>query len=79
MNRIMVKYTSRKGNVGSMLQIFNDIKGYSCEKIGMNFFGKDADLMLELLKNVDYSKTKDCVSYGIYIDEEEYINEKGND
>lgn len=72
MNRITVNYTPQKGNVASCLRIYNDIKGYSCEAVGCNFIGRDADIMLELMRNVDYSKTKDCIGYGIYIDHVPY-------
>lgn len=79
MNRIEVYYTPQKGNVASCLRIYNDIKGYSCEAVGYNFIGRDADIMLELMKNVDYSKTKDCMAYGIYVDNipyDEYMEVK---
>lgn len=67
MNRIEVYYTTRKGNVGSNLEIRNDIKGYSNNRIGTMFFGPDADMMLDLLSNIDYSKLDNYMSYGIYI------------
>ena len=71
MNRIYIKYTSQKGNVCSNLQIYNDIKGYTCEKIGHTFYGKDADIMLEYFKNATIKENDKVMSYGIYIDNEE--------
>ena len=47
MNRIYIKYTPAKNNICSNLEIWNDLKGYTCEKIGNTFYGKDADIMLE--------------------------------
>lgn len=72
MNRIVVDYRPMKGNVTSCLRLYNDIKGYNCEAMGCNFFGRDADILLELMRNVDYSKVKDCMNYGIYIDHVPY-------
>lgn len=58
MNRIYIKYTSQKDSVCSKLQIYNNIKGYTCEKIGHTFCGKDADIMLDYFKNVTIKENK---------------------
>lgn len=71
MHRIKVKYRSKDGNIASCLRIYDDIKGYTCKPVGLNFFGEDAEIMLELLKNVDYSKIDNCMPYGISVDGKE--------
>ena len=71
MNRIYIKYTSAKNNICSNLEIWNNIKGYTCEKIGTIFYGKDADIMLEYFKNAIIKKNDKVMSYGIYVDGEE--------
>ena len=68
MNRIVLKYKEKNGDNPSELSVQNDIKGYDFAKIGETFYGKDADIMFELLKNVDYSKIKDCMPYGCDIE-----------
>ena len=72
MNRIMIKYTSQKGNIASNLEIYNDMKGYSCEKVGHTFYGKDADIMLEYFKNAIIKENDKVMNYGITIDGETY-------
>ena len=69
MNRIYIKYTPSKGNICSNLEIWNDIKGLTCEKIGHTFYGKDADIMLEYFKNATIKKNDKVMNYGIYIKE----------
>lgn len=54
MNRIEVYYTTRKGNVGSNLEIRNDIKGYSNNRIGTMFFGPDEKYFPLYSDGVDY-------------------------
>lgn len=71
MNRIVVKYRPAKGNVTSCLRIYNDIKGLTFEPIGLNFFGKDAYIMLKIMQNVNYDNIEDCMNYGIEILKEE--------
>lgn len=72
MNRIYIKYTSKKGSICSNLQIYNDLKGYTCEKIGHTFYGKDADIMLEYFKNASIKENDKVMSYGLYIDDVAY-------
>lgn len=67
MNRIVLDYYD---NDIPRLEVHNDIKGYSYELI-MELTGPEAKLMFELLKNVDYSKTENCMNYGIRINGEE--------
>lgn len=71
MNRIEIKYTSAKDNICSNLEIYNDIKGVSCEKVGYTFYGKDADIMLEYFKNAIIKENDKVMSYGVYVDNEE--------
>ena len=68
MNRIYIKYTPKKGSVGSSLEIWNDIKGLTCEKLGKTFFGREADIMLEYFQNVTIKKNDKIMNYGIYVD-----------
>ena len=75
MNRIMVVYTPRKGNVTSNLQIYNDIKGYTCEKLGHTFFGRDADIMLDYFQKSKIRENDTIMNYGVIIREDEE-NEK---
>ena len=69
MNRIYIKYTPSQGSVCSSLQIYNDIKGYSCDKVGHRFFGRDADIMLEYFQNATIKRNDKVMNYGIYIKE----------
>ena len=75
MNRIVIKYTGAKGNIASNLTINNDIKGYTFEKIGHTFYGKDADIMLEYFKNAIIKENDKVMSYGVYIDNKEVTND----
>ncbi|MGM9543570.1 MAG: hypothetical protein ACI3T9_01170 [Romboutsia timonensis] len=68
MNRIVLDYFDKEGS--TRLEVHNDIKGYSYEKV-MEITGPEAKLMFELLKNVDYSKTENCMDYGIRVNGEE--------
>lgn len=76
MNRIMIKYESKKGSIASNLQIYNDVKGFTCEKIGHTFYGCEADVMLEYFKNATIKKNDNVMSYGVYIDGKEYKGEE---
>jgi hypothetical protein len=71
MNRIYIKYTTQKGNICSNLEIWNNIKGITCEKLGKTFFGREADIMLEYFKNVTIKDNNKVMSYGLYIDGKE--------
>ena len=71
MNRIYIKYTPAKKNICSNLEIWNDLKGYTCEKIGHTFYGKDADIMLEYFQNATLKENDKVMNYGIYIDGKE--------
>ena len=71
MNRIYIKYTSAKNSICSNLEIWNDIKGVTCERVGTIFYGKDADIMLDYFKNAIIKKNDKVMSYGIYVDGEE--------
>lgn len=68
MNRIRIKYTPAKNNICSNLEIWNDLKGYTCEKIGHTFYGKDADIMLEYFQNAIIKENSKVINYGIYIE-----------
>ena len=68
MNRIIIRYYSANNTIGSSLCIYNDIKGWSCDQIGMSFYGKDADIMLEYFKNAVVKKNDNVMNYGIYVD-----------
>lgn len=70
MNRIMLKYTPRKGNVASNLEIRNDIKGFTNKLIGTILYGEDADIMFDLLRAVDYSDLENYMDYGVIIVDE---------
>lgn len=70
MNRIMLKYTPRKGNVASNLEIRNDIKGFTNKLIGTILYGEDADIMFDLLRAVDYSDLENYMDYGVVIVDE---------
>lgn len=50
MDRIVVKYRPAKGNITSNLIIYNDLKGNTVEKIGLPFYGAEADIMLKILQ-----------------------------
>ena len=71
MNRIMVVYTPRKGSVASNLQIYNDIKGYTCEKLGHTFFGREADIMLDYFQKSKIRENDTIMNYGVIIREDE--------
>lgn len=71
MNRLKIKYKSAKGNICSNLEIYNDIKGVSYEKVGHTFYGKDADLMFEYFKNVILKENNNVMNYGLYVNNEE--------
>lgn len=71
MNRLKIKYTSAKDNICSNLEIYNDIKGVSYEKVGYTFYGKDADLMFEYFKNVILKENNNVMNYGLYVNNEE--------
>lgn len=68
MNRIMVVYKPREKTIASNLQIYNDIKGYSCEKIGHTFYGREADIMFEYFKNASIKKNDNVMRYGVYVE-----------
>ena len=70
-NRIWVKYTPQKGNVCSCLKIYKDIKGVTCEQIGHNFFGTEADIMLAYFQNATIEENNKVMDYGIYIEKED--------
>lgn len=64
MNRIELFYdTSTKPHT---LEVRNDIKGYTNEAL-LVAFGRSADMLFELLKNVDYSKLDNYMKYGVYV------------
>ena len=63
MNRIVLRYKEKDNNNLSSLNIYNDIKGLSCEKICETLYDESADIMFKLLKNVDYSKINNCILY----------------
>lgn len=75
MNRIEVHYTPAMGNVGSCLEIRNDIKGWSNDRIGTMFYGQDADMMLEIMRNINYDKMDNFMSYGIYVNGPHHYDE----
>ena len=62
MNRIILRYKEKDNNLSS-LNIYNDIKGLTQKKVGETLYGESADIMFELLKNVDYSKINNCILY----------------
>lgn len=73
MNRISIYYSSKneKKHTTSKLYINNDIKGLTSYKVGTNFFGNDADIMLEVFKNTKIKKDNKIIAYiEIYIDNE---------
>lgn len=64
MNRIELFYnTEAKPH---SLEVRNDIKGYTNESL-LVVFGRSADMLFELLKNVDYSKLENYMRYGVYV------------
>lgn len=71
MNRLKIKYYKNKDTMSSSLEIYNDIKGYTCEKIGETFYDKDADLMFEYFKNVILKENNNVMNYGLYVNNEE--------
>lgn len=73
MNRIMLKYRPRKGNITSSLEIRNDIKGLTNEQIGTIFYGRDADIMFDLLRAVDYSDLENYMDYGVIVLDEDGV------
>lgn len=76
MNRIILKYKPRKGNITSSLEIRNDLKGLTNEQIGTTFYGKDADIMFDLLRAVDYSDLENYMDYGVIIVDEAEVKNK---
>lgn len=65
MNRIVLRYyTNRKEGPKQVLEVYNDIKGYSFIPIAQ-FHGQQAEIMYDLLSNVDYSKLENYMNYGI--------------
>lgn len=76
MNRIMLKYTPKKGNVASNLEIRNDIKGFTNKLIGTILYGEDADIMFDLLRAVDYSDLENYMDYGVIIVDESESEKK---
>lgn len=73
MNRIVLKYKPRKGNIASSLEIRNDIKGFTNEQIGTTLYGKDADIMFDLLRAVDYNKLENYMDYEVIVVDEEGV------
>lgn len=71
MNRIYIKYTPAKNNICSNLEIWNNLKGFTCEKIGTTFYGKDADIMFEYFQNAIIKENDKVMNYGIYIEKED--------
>lgn len=70
MNRIEIRYTSNRDNICSNLQIYNDIKGFSCDKLGYTFYGQEADIMLEYFKHAVIKNNDKVMNYGVYVDGE---------
>lgn len=70
MNRIMVYYYENEIG-GKGLIIRNDIKGFTNEVVA-EFEGNQAEMMWEIMRAVDYSKTPNCISYGLYVNDKPY-------
>lgn len=64
MNRIELFYNTE--TEPHTLEVRNDIKGYTNEAL-LVVFGRSADMLFELLKNVDYSKLENYIRYGVYV------------
>lgn len=64
MNRIELFYNTE--TEPHTLEVRNDIKGYTDESL-LVVFGRSADMLFELLKNVDYSKLENYMRYGVYV------------
>lgn len=64
MNRIELFYNTE--TEPHTLEVRNDIKGYTNEAL-LVAFGRSADMLFELLKNVDYSKLENYMRYGVYV------------
>lgn len=61
MNKLVFKYESKKGNIGSVLQLYDK----NDKPIGYPFYGADADTVLELTKYIGNIETV------VYIDGKE--------
>lgn len=66
MNRIELRYD--KSVTPHTLEVRNDIKGITNELL-MVLFGNSADMLFDLLTNVDYSKLDNYMQYGVYVKE----------
>lgn len=66
MNRIELRYD--KSVTPHTLEVRNDIKGVTNELL-MVVFGNSADMLFDLLTNVDYSKLDNYMQYGVYVKE----------
>lgn len=66
MNRIELRYD--KSVTPHIIEVRNDIKGVTNELL-MVLFGNSADMLFDLLTNVDYSKLDNYISYGVYVKE----------
>lgn len=66
MNRIELRYN--KSVTPHTLEVRNDVKGVTNELL-MVLFGNSADMLFDLLTNVDYSKLDNYISYGVYVKE----------
>lgn len=64
MNRIELRYD--KSVTPHTLEVRNDIKGVTNELL-MVLFGNSADMLFDLLTNVDYSKLDNYMRYGVYV------------
>lgn len=64
MNRIELFYNTE--SEPHTLEVRNDIKGYTNETL-LVVFGRSADMLFELLKNVDYGKLENYMRYGVYV------------
>lgn len=64
MNRIELFYNTE--TEPHSLEVRNDMKGYTNETL-LVVFGRSADMLFELLKNVDYSKLENYMRYGVYV------------
>ena len=64
MNRIELFYNTE--TKPHSLEVRNDMKGFTNEAL-LVAFGRSADMLFELLKNVDYSKLENYMEYGVYV------------
>lgn len=64
MNRIELFYNTE--TEPHTLEVRNDMKGFTNETL-LVVFGRSADMLFELLKNVDYSKLENYMKYGVYV------------